>query len=216
MQEMGVRSLVQEDSSGEGNGNPHQYSCLENPLGQRSLVGYRPWGCKESDLTEYTQTHINPRSRHSGKYRQNMPPSTPNKSLFPGPGKGQPSKTETLWTATTLSTVHSCTGFWSEPRHAWMWLTGAAPGLDYPTTWALESVICYNFSTDCRTGNASEFSGKEYHLVRNQKQKGKFCASKPSGPSQVKAKSLPRPSQGGGSWVRAVRRRDWWSPDGIC
>ena len=27
-------------SSGEGNGNPLQYSCLENPHGQRSRVGY--------------------------------------------------------------------------------------------------------------------------------------------------------------------------------
>ena len=25
---------------GEGNSNPQQYSCLENPHGQRSLVGY--------------------------------------------------------------------------------------------------------------------------------------------------------------------------------
>ena len=25
-------------------GNPLQYSCLENPHGQRSLVGYSPWG----------------------------------------------------------------------------------------------------------------------------------------------------------------------------
>ena len=29
-------------SPGEGNGNPLQYSCLENPYGQRSLVGYSP------------------------------------------------------------------------------------------------------------------------------------------------------------------------------
>ena len=34
---------------GEGNDNPLQYSCLENPHGQRSLVGYSPWGLKESD-----------------------------------------------------------------------------------------------------------------------------------------------------------------------
>ena len=34
---------------GEGHANPLQYSCLENPLGQRSLVGYCPWGCKELD-----------------------------------------------------------------------------------------------------------------------------------------------------------------------
>ena len=33
-------------SPGEGNGNPLQYSCLENPHGQRSLAGYRPRGCK--------------------------------------------------------------------------------------------------------------------------------------------------------------------------
>ena len=39
-------------SPGEGHGNPLQYSCLENPHGQRSLVGYSPWGRKESDMTE--------------------------------------------------------------------------------------------------------------------------------------------------------------------
>ena len=32
MQETRVRFLGQEDSSGEGNGNPLQYSCLENPM----------------------------------------------------------------------------------------------------------------------------------------------------------------------------------------
>ena len=40
-------------SPGGGHGNPLQYSCLENPHGQRSLVGYNPWGCKESDMTEH-------------------------------------------------------------------------------------------------------------------------------------------------------------------
>ena len=39
---------------GGGHGNPLQYSCLENPHGQRSLVGYSPWGCKESDMTGAT------------------------------------------------------------------------------------------------------------------------------------------------------------------
>ena len=29
-----------------------QYSCLENTHGRRSLVGYSPWGLKESDRTE--------------------------------------------------------------------------------------------------------------------------------------------------------------------
>ena len=31
-------------SPGEGNGNPLQYSSLEKSHGQRSLVGYSPWG----------------------------------------------------------------------------------------------------------------------------------------------------------------------------
>ena len=31
-------------SPGGGHGNPLQYSCLENPHGQRSLAGYNPWG----------------------------------------------------------------------------------------------------------------------------------------------------------------------------
>ena len=41
-------------SPGEGNGNPLQYSCLENPHGQRSLVGYSTEGHKESDTAEAT------------------------------------------------------------------------------------------------------------------------------------------------------------------
>ena len=32
-----------------------QYSCLENPHGQRSLAGPSPWGYKESDTTDGTQ-----------------------------------------------------------------------------------------------------------------------------------------------------------------
>ena len=33
-------------SPGEGNGNPLQYSCTGKSQGQRSLVGYSPWGHK--------------------------------------------------------------------------------------------------------------------------------------------------------------------------
>ena len=43
-------------SLGGGHGNPLQYSCLENPHGQRSLAGYSPWGHKESDKTERVST----------------------------------------------------------------------------------------------------------------------------------------------------------------
>ena len=45
-----------ERSTGEGIGYPLQYSCLENPHGQRSLAGYSPWGCKELDMTERLST----------------------------------------------------------------------------------------------------------------------------------------------------------------
>ena len=33
------------------------------PHGQRSLVGYSPWGCKESDAAEHTHTHSKRRAR---------------------------------------------------------------------------------------------------------------------------------------------------------
>ena len=43
-------------SPGGEHGNPLQYSCLENPHGQRNLAGYSPWGHKESDTTEGIST----------------------------------------------------------------------------------------------------------------------------------------------------------------
>ena len=39
-------------SPGGEHGNTLQYSCLEHPHGQRSLVGYSSWGFKESYITE--------------------------------------------------------------------------------------------------------------------------------------------------------------------
>ena len=39
-----------------GHDNPLQYSCLENPHGQRSLAGYSPWGCKELDTIKQLST----------------------------------------------------------------------------------------------------------------------------------------------------------------
>ena len=45
-------------SPGEGNGNPLQYSCLENPMDGGTSLGYSPWGCKESDTTERLVTTI--------------------------------------------------------------------------------------------------------------------------------------------------------------
>ena len=37
-----------------GNGNSFKYSCLKN-LMERSLLGFSPWGCKQSDTNEATE-----------------------------------------------------------------------------------------------------------------------------------------------------------------
>ena len=41
-----------------GHGNPFGYSCLENLMDNKNLVGYSPWGHKETDMPEATEhTH---------------------------------------------------------------------------------------------------------------------------------------------------------------
>ena len=46
-------------SSGEGNGNPLQYSCLENPMDRRAWrVSVNGVGHKESDTTERLTLHF--------------------------------------------------------------------------------------------------------------------------------------------------------------
>ena len=47
-------------SPGERNGNPLQYSCLENSV-DRSLAGYGPWGHKELDTTKQLARHYESR-----------------------------------------------------------------------------------------------------------------------------------------------------------
>ena len=51
----GINSSTQ-TFPGKGNDNLLQYSCLENFMGRGVWQG--PWGCKESDTTEYTHTHM--------------------------------------------------------------------------------------------------------------------------------------------------------------
>ena len=41
-------------SPGGEKGNLLQYSCLENPHGQRSLVDYSWCGCKDSNMTKHS------------------------------------------------------------------------------------------------------------------------------------------------------------------
>ena len=42
----------------EGNSNPLQYCCLENPVDGRSLGGCSPWGREELDTTEPLHFHF--------------------------------------------------------------------------------------------------------------------------------------------------------------
>ena len=58
LQKTWVLSLGLGRCPGGRHGNPLQYSYLENLHGQRSLVGYSPWGHKEYDMTERLSTAI--------------------------------------------------------------------------------------------------------------------------------------------------------------
>ena len=46
-------------SAGEGNGKPTPVLLPGEPHGGRSLIGYSPWGRKESDKTERFHFHSN-------------------------------------------------------------------------------------------------------------------------------------------------------------
>ena len=52
MQKTRVRSLGQEDPLEESMATHTNILAWRIPCPQRSLVGYRPWGCKELDTTE--------------------------------------------------------------------------------------------------------------------------------------------------------------------
>ena len=66
-------------SPGEGHGNPLQYSCLDNPHGQRGLVGYSPWGHRvRHDWATKHSAAIEPSTASSGG-----PTVTPAHSVWP-------------------------------------------------------------------------------------------------------------------------------------
>ena len=58
MQETQVQSLGWKDSPGEGNGNPLQYSCLENPMDRGAWWATVHGVTKESDTTERLHFHF--------------------------------------------------------------------------------------------------------------------------------------------------------------
>ena len=51
-QELSVQSLGWEGSLEEENGKPIPVFLPKEFHGQKTLVGYSPWGCRESDTTE--------------------------------------------------------------------------------------------------------------------------------------------------------------------
>ena len=55
---------------GGGHSNPLQYSCLENPHGQRCLADYSPWGHKESGTIENEQLSTAHSSREEEPQRE--------------------------------------------------------------------------------------------------------------------------------------------------
>ena len=61
LESVSLGGIKAREYTGEGNGKPLQYSCLEDPT-EGSLVGYSPWGRKESDMTELLS-----RQAHSGQ-----------------------------------------------------------------------------------------------------------------------------------------------------
>ena len=64
-----LRSLGWGDSPGGGNGNPLQYSCLENPM-DRGVWWPTACGVAESDMTQRLSTHmVEGRRRNSMSFR---------------------------------------------------------------------------------------------------------------------------------------------------
>ena len=74
---------------GKGHSNPLQYSCLENPHGQRSLVGYNPWDCKELDMTEQLSTHTQLSILYVVVYISETEMATQSSLFFHGKSNGQ-------------------------------------------------------------------------------------------------------------------------------
>ena len=98
-------------SPGEGNGNPLQFSCLENSPGQRSLAGYTPWGHKELDTTKHTPTMGAETAKETEKLKRQAQNrqgagTRPKSSRCPewprGPIRGMWERSATLWGLSTL------------------------------------------------------------------------------------------------------------------
>ena len=70
MRETWVQSLGQEDPL-EKEMAPHSVLLPGKPHGQRSLIGYSPWGRKESDITERLHFHFHTKMKVSSLILKN-------------------------------------------------------------------------------------------------------------------------------------------------
>ena len=98
-------------------GNPLQYSCLENPHGQRSLVSYRPWGWKELDTLHQSGQKTSPPSLPQGCEEQerllpNGGDTHPNHSPEPLPKQIRPTFLDCCSFALNGVRTHQGMGFW--------------------------------------------------------------------------------------------------------
>ena len=60
-------------SPGGGHGSPLQYSCLENPHGQRSLAGYNPWGSERVGHDQVTKHSTAPLMQRGSNFSKSSP-----------------------------------------------------------------------------------------------------------------------------------------------
>ena len=82
MQETQVRFLGQEDPLEKGMAT-HSSILLGESHGQRSLVGYSPWGCKESEVTEQLTLHFHPTYHSAHSPANKVQDSSISKSIKP-------------------------------------------------------------------------------------------------------------------------------------
>ena len=102
---------------GVGNGNPPQFSCLENSHGQRSLVGYSPW-CE-------SQTRL---CRHASHLLVKP-------DLCCGSGSQQVSRGQSVASTISFSEL-------SSQKYPGIFLPRPRPGLDLPrNSWAHISAL---------------------------------------------------------------------------
>ena len=130
--EMRVRFL----GSGGGHGNPLQYSCLENPHGQRSLAGYHPQSRKESDTTEATG-HTGTLCLWITLYRKVDEHDGGCAQVCPAPPPPQPPKPPSL-SPRARAQIPSHSGPSAHPQHLTREIQGwlghcSIPGLPFPS-----------------------------------------------------------------------------------